>query len=968
MVFGIGLAAAGGSVTGAAGSILGAVGGVLGSFLDQNLIMPLLIKQPGQGAKGIDIDLSLAAEGTPGTYVWGRFARVPMHLVWTSQPWDETSGLKIGKRQEVPVATWYAHLQWLVALHTLAGASDPSQGVQQIIFDGRRVYLRDTIVDDVVTTARDEPATMPGVRVYFHPGSSFQRITITNVRDANGDPVAGSPDLSTYDVGGHAALRINGVYGSGSSTPSTGDYSEVKESRVYDGKGNTVLTIAWPSGTSALSMPPEWSSAITFNTNYSPSLPDHVTAGTAIVVKGELVGVDPKVFGGTLDFQRGDTKPPLLTSVLGGSQVPYLHEWEQVVAERLNLSGVGSRIPQAQAVVEGLVTSLPTVVHAILGDFTDLDMDDVDVDELDSLDLVQGLKAFGPFVAEEPLTTLAVVHDLIWQEGRGSNRGAPARVRYGVDRDVVDLETWQVNVVPFGREFDENDITSRRVEARERPRRVEVTFSDVDNLFQRGEEMARADWDSTGREVRVDLEAYTMDRDRAFGIARRLLREGWDRLRAVEFTTSVHGALVQEDDIVRVTDREGEQWLVLVDEVHEADFAVEIKGYSITSATLEAPTSTGAGALGDRQGDIGEPRSAPAHAPLLTQALELLPIRDEDAGRPGFYVAAAPADPTVRFGGAAVFVKRAGTDRWDYVVPIMRAATIGDMTDELADGSAGAYDETNDCNVALLSGSLEGMTEAEVDAARNLALIGDEVVGFVNVTGEDDGSFTLDHLSRARLLTDDATDGHVAGERFVLLDDAIVFVPLNAEDIGTTIQVKVVPVGATLGSIEAQELTIAGRTVKPLPLAEVALTDNGDDTLTTSWTYQSLRTVRYRNPSTSPVAPGDRIVVRYYNDVLSGPIPTLLDERPKDGDATEDVLEDPAGVQGLTGPNVSVIAFVQSAEWGAGPSASDTISATLSPTGALAVPLDTLDAGGASDGDVLTYDSGSGTWGPAAPA
>ena len=966
MVFGIGLAAAGGSVTGAAGSILGAVGGVLGSFLDQNLIMPLLIKQPGQGAKGIDIDLSLAAEGTPGTYVWGRFARVPMHLVWTSQPWDETSGLKIGKRQEVPVATWYAHLQWLVALHTLAGASDPSQGVQQIIFDGRRVYLRDTIVSDVTATARANPATEAGVWVRFsnwtNPGPNvWRQLIVRNAKDSSGDPITGSPDMSGYDVGGTAAVKIGTEWANG--TTDTPLYMEVLASRVIDAKGNTELILRIPS---ALVMPSSWvaasSSAGTFAQDRI------VTAGTAIVVKGELVGVDPKVFGGTLDFQRGDTKPPVLTSVLGGSQVPYLHEWEQVVAERLNLSGVGSRIPQAQAVVEGLVTSLPTVVHAILGDFTDLDTDDVDVDELDSLDLVQGLKAFGPFVAEEPLTTLAVVHDLIWQEGRGSNRGAPARVRYGVDRDVVDLETWQVNVVPFGREFDENDITSRRVEARERPRRVEVTFSDVDNLFQRGEEPARADWDSTGREVRVDLEAYTMDRDRAFGIARRLLREGWDRLRAVEFTSFVHGALVQEDDIVRVTDREGEQWLVLVDEVHEADFAVEIKGYSITSATLEAPASTGAGALGDRQGDIGEPRSAPAHAPLLTQALELLPIRDEDAGRPGFYVAAAPADPTVRFGGAAVFVQRAGTDRWDYVVPIMRAATIGEMTDVLADGSAGAYDETNDCNVALLSGSLEGMTEAEVDAARNLALIGDEVVGFVDVAGEADDSFTLSHLSRARLLTDDATDGHVAGERFVLLDDAIVFVPLNAEDIGTTIQVKVVPVGATLGSIEAQELTIAGRTVKPLPLAEVALTDNGDDTLTTSWAYQSLRTVRYRNPSTAPVAPGDRIVVRYYNDVLSGPIPTLLDERPKDGDATEDVLEDPAGVQGLTGPNVSVIAFVQSAEWGAGPSASDTVSATLSPTGALAVPLDTLDAGGASDGDVLTYDSGSGTWGPAAPA
>lgn len=156
------------------------------------------------------------------------------------------------------------------------------------------------------------------------------------------------------------------------------------------------------------------------------------------------------------------------------------------------------------------------------------------------------------------------------------------------------------------------------------------------------------------------------------------------------------------------------------------------------------------------------PGIVPSTAHLLD--LPLLRAEDDDAG---FYVA---------LGGPAgwrsgVLLRSADGISYDDLLAVAEPAIIGNCQTILPDGPWWCWDAAATVEVQLLDpgGSLAGVTEAEVLAGANTALIGQEILQFRAASLIGPGRYQLSGLLRGRLGTDHHTGAHAPGERFVLL-------------------------------------------------------------------------------------------------------------------------------------------------------------------------------------------------------
>lgn len=917
--------------TAAAGPVGAALGGSIGGLIDQ-LWMSKLLASTRQPIRAIDIPISHATDGTASTLIFGDYARIPLHLTWTSRPWViQQSGTD--KRGIQAPDKWLVQAQWMAANNAI-GEFD------QLIAEGKRIYTKPFTSGDSLTTGTD--ANILTIR-QTNNTNFITRFNIYNAKDGLGDPVDAdlAEFLGSLDEGSITQFVI--------SSPSISIQTKVISSRITDAAGNAELKLELdtPYDTGGSTSP--WGILLGFSST--------MVSGVSISLTNTAVQYDPKVFpGGAASVElnlNGAIKSSIMVSAIGSDNVPKNRNRAYVVCDEFLLSGFGNRMPNMSAVVAGRTgfLTLNDTVDYVARNLTGLNSalsnnDNVPADQMD------GLAVYAPFEPGEVLEKLRASNGLLWREGNAGHTSIYGEFFMDSSRSVNFIDYFGFNARRPSEDFEEVDLKLGRIDSNERIRKVEISFSNKFDSWQRGVEAEELEHVPLGKEVRINLDDMVMTRAAAKTIARRMLHESWNRTYQVSWIASWEHAIFQEEDIIGFTDDAGDVWTVIVDQIDEtADFFVEITGWVIAPEQLSNnPSSLSSTNDSDPRYDEGLPRVPVAYTPLTTYVVDVPPIYDEHVGEPGVYVAACNVDPTLAFQGAVVFVKRPSDQSWHAEAVIETAATVGRTTDALASVvSTASYDTVNTVNVELEGiGQLATVTEAEVDDAVNLALIGTEVVGFRDATLEADGTYTLDHLSRGRMATEDQVGTHAVAEPFVMLS-GLTWLPLAAEDIGTTIEVKMVPPGATIDQVQPISYTVTLPTCVPVPPADVTMLDNGDGSLTASWTYRSLHTIRFRNPAQSPVLAGDTVQVSAWNGTISGDADYVASVPASQATLT---LTYPAN-EGLEGPTINAQVKQVSATFGASSAASASLSASYVPVVDLEDTILGLDAGTDSGGEFL---------------
>jgi len=207
----------------------------------------------------------------------------------------------------------------------------------------------------------------------------------------------------------------------------------------------------------------------------------------------------------------------------------------------------------------------------------------------------------------------------------------------------------------------------------------------------------------------------------------------------------------------------------------------------------------------------GIPRAEASDAPDLILADTLLrvfeaPPLNDAQDTLGYYIAVTPQ--TLNWQGAQVDLSRDGVNFVDSE-EATSYATFGELSAPLNFHRHEYRDDVNTLTVKLARADMELLpaTQAEMQNRANLALIGDELINFSGVNQISNTEWELTGLLRGRKHT--PSTHHMAGERFILLDDQVQFVPAEQFDLGRTLTFRATSYGAQPTTSGWQTLTLS---------------------------------------------------------------------------------------------------------------------------------------------------------------
>jgi hypothetical protein len=316
---------------------------------------------------------------------------------------------------------------------------------------------------------------------------------------------------------------------------------------------------------------------------------------------------------------------------------------------------------------------------------------------------------------------------------------------------------------------------------------------------------------------------------------------------ALEPTDVINVQINSVDNIMRITDTQfGDPGMMKVSAVAE-----DISGYDFYTDLGITPVEL------DVVSDVGT---------TLLSLLDLpaLPNDDEDAAT----IRYAVSGQENAWKGAVLYRSDDDGANYNIIASFPSAAIIGTTTIALPDGITDYFDESSTITVNVIGGGqLSGTSELAVLNGANFAKIGAEIIQFKNATLVSDGQYTLSGLLRGRLGTEWATNSHVAGEEFVLLDNNLAKESIANDLIGLSRLYKPVSVSKSLADTSSASFTYNANSLKPYAPVHITGERDGSLNLTISWIRRTRVNGGWKDNVDVPLNEGEEL---YEVDVMNG--------------------------------------------------------------------------------------------------
>ncbi|MGN7611892.1 phage tail protein [Magnetococcales bacterium HHB-1] len=295
----------------------------------------------------------------------------------------------------------------------------------------------------------------------------------------------------------------------------------------------------------------------------------------------------------------------------------------------------------------------------------------------------------------------------------------------------------------------------------ELPNQVSVTYIEESTRFQQNTQSAiRASGEGFG--IMSVTIAVVMNADQARQIAEKLLYSMWMERTVVEFSTTQRWLYLEPADVITLNVETVTFTLLIISKTEGADGSIRFKALEQEASTYN---SLALGGTGPTPEDF-----IPLYKATILHLLDIPLLREED-NIPGFYIVVSyrNQDPG-SWPGCSVFRSTDGGNDYVGISNATTAATIGTASTALPSISdPNIWDRKNSVTVVLEHGELESVTEEAVLNGANTALIGNEIIQFVNALFVAEDTYELSVLLRGRRGSEWAMESHVEGERFVLL-------------------------------------------------------------------------------------------------------------------------------------------------------------------------------------------------------
>jgi len=399
-------------------------------------------------------------------------------------------------------------------------------------------------------------------------------------------------------------------------------------------------------------------------------------------------------------------------------------------------------------------------------------------------------------------------------------------------------------------------LTITRTQELELPRQVDVIYLNRIADYQAGTQSSQRQTVKAVDYATVNLPIVLSDQE-AKVVADVTLYNAWVGRVNYQFTVPPKYALLEPTDVITVT-KDGAAYLMRVNStklVRNGVQEITAVAEDISSYDFYNPAGTGTPNL-----------QMPAS--ISATRLELLDL-------PAFPTDAA-TDAYLRYGvvglgdgwaGSAVYRSDDGGANYALMQTLTAQATIGAVLNIIPAGTIYGWDRSTIIDVLLTFGQLQSVTDIAVLNGANVCVIGEEIIQFQTATLLDTNKYRLSNLLRGRLGTDWAVASHAAGERFVLLTNAVARELMASSGWGIGKKFKPVTIGSTLGATTAQDFIYFAKALKPYaPVHIVGVRNSGGD-LTINWKRRTRVGGDWRDGVDVPLSEESE---RYEVEIMSG--------------------------------------------------------------------------------------------------
>lgn len=391
--------------------------------------------------------------------------------------------------------------------------------------------------------------------------------------------------------------------------------------------------------------------------------------------------------------------------------------------------------------------------------------------------------------------------------------------------------------------------TVRNIGDSDLPRRITVTYADLNAELQPNSAVASRNGDNveTVREISIDLTTMSLDSDNAQPLLERFLRRNWMGATQCSMSLTPKELLADPGDVRDITIEDSitiRSLLVSVTRQANRVMKTRWEQEDARPAAGEDPAPT-VNAIIASPGAEAIGRPPPAKIKIVSSEgffLDIpLAIDSDDQTVPFIYIGAGPTTEDGGWPGADAAHSDTGASYasgfYTFTDPASDAVW-GDCVSTLPDALASVIDEGSELIVNIKNGTLASVAQDDLDASDtlNLAVVGSNANGWEIIQYRDatlqsaDGNwrqYSLEGIYRGRRGTEQFTGTHAAGDRILLLTNVVARIDLGANEIGDTDYYKMTSIGFDPDNSAAQSVAFAGNSHRPYAPANITLHQDG---------------------------------------------------------------------------------------------------------------------------------------------
>lgn len=777
-----------------AGTLVGSmIGATVGGVIDSQVLFPAMFGTPkAAGPQLNELQLAGANEGDTILEVYGRNVRIAGPVVYLPRLTEESVTQQQGGKHGTSVTNYQYRGNLMVKM-----CRGPITRVKKVWAESKLIY--DASLPDAHPPIS---SNLLSFEVYTIMNGSGDYPPLTAIRIVS---PPGGPDLTTLTNG----LTVDVT---GSSV--TGNNRQWSIWRTWASGGSTyaILSPFRPAGSGAQAAGP------TITITPQPSR-DAAYLAVRFYLGTEVQSVDP-----AYEAERGS------------GNVPAYRGWACTFLEGLLLTDFGNRIPQLNFLIEESPTRTVAETIGLILERRGFSASDYDVSAVTG-DL-EGYSFPSSTSAVKALEPLMVAFNLSARESSGKLVFYPRDSSGTVSVPATDLAA-HMSGEDYTRAIQFTDSPSTDL-----PSQVNVRYYDPEFDYQPAAQRERKIGKTLERVTSLDF-PLVLTASQARGIAKRMLWSAWAERRQAKFVLPPEYFHLEDGDFASVV-AGGQSYTVRVTEVSQgANFIHEVSGYVCSTSTSFTTAST-SGTGRDLITDLYSPPS------LLPLILDIPSLAESQNLVSGYFFGATTGSTSLPWRGGSLF-DSLDDSSYTQEGTITTQATTGTCSDALSNASPWMWDLINEPTVVLMRGTLTSRTELEVLAGANTALIGDELVSFVNATLTAPNTYKLSKLLRGVRGTEHKINGHASGETFILVSEAIEYKPLNFSEVASSRWWKAVAYGGTLSLITSYTRTLGAATLRPFSPVNLNRSLDGSNNKTITWSRRTRTFFRQFSGLEAPI-------------------------------------------------------------------------------------------------------------------